>query len=143
MNCYIHILPGRMRIRTDFLKKNELGAFSLRSGIYSLRGIRSVVINTITGSILISFDVLQISSEAILARVAQHKAIPFIDYKQSEVHSNQVVRVNIQTQNLEPFDIWPFILKKAVQYLLGSMEFQPGPVGVIANIVLPTIFEAI
>ena len=143
MNCYIHILPGRMRIRTDFLKKNELGAFSLRTGIHSLQGIHSVVINTITGSILISFDVLQISSQDILANLAQHRAIPLIDYKQTEVASNQVIRVNIETKNLEPFPIWPFVFKKAVQYVLGSLELQPGVVGVFVNIVLLSIFEAI
>src|SRR3989338_3383595 len=120
MNCYIHILPGRMRIRTDFLKKNDLGAFSLRSGIYSLRGMHSVVINTITGSILISFDVLQISSQDILATVAQYRAIPQIDYQQSQVNARQVIRMRIESRNPVRFDILPFILRRAAQAALSG-----------------------
>jgi len=142
MNCYIHILPGRMRIRTDFLKKNELGAFSLRSGVFSLQGIRSVVINTITGSILIRFDVLQTSSQEILATLAQHKAIPHVDCKQPE-NSKQVIRVQIVAKDIESFNIWPFVLKRAVQYVLGSLDLQPGVLYVLTNIVMPSIVEVL
>jgi hypothetical protein len=140
MNCYIHILPGRIRVRTDFLKKNEIGAFAIRSGLYSLQGIQSVVLNTITGSILISFDVLQISSQDILAEIAHHKAIPLIDCK--EANTSKAIRIHVASRNLE-LNIWPFVFKKAAQTLLGSLDLKPGVFVILSNILLSSFFETI
>lgn len=143
MNCYIHVLPGRMRIRTDALKKNELGAYSLRKSLLSLPGVRSVATNMTTGSILIRFDNLQIPPQTIMGKVAQHQLMPILDCTIPGEENTKALRVWVQSSSISEMNIWPFVLKKAAQFILSSLDFQPRVLNVAAGIVLPVIVDAI
>jgi hypothetical protein len=143
MNCYIHIVPGRMRIRSEFLKKNELGAFSLRKGMCSFQGVTSVVTNTTTGSILICFDILQVSSQALLTKLAHHNAIPHFEFRQSVNDPSRILRVSIESRRQEGSVLLPFFLKRTARFILSSLEIPPGAVNVIVNVILQTLVQAI
>jgi hypothetical protein len=108
-----------------------------------MEGVRSVVTNTITGSILISFDVLQVSSQTLLTKVAQHNAIPLLDYKETAMNSKQVTRVWVESRNLNEFQLLPKLLKKTSTFVLKSFDFEVGIFGVFVGFILPAIIEAI
>jgi copper chaperone CopZ len=56
MRQYIHNTPGRLRVKTGFIKNNEETAKHIKKFIDQIRGVSSVATNTITGSITILYD---------------------------------------------------------------------------------------
>jgi copper chaperone CopZ len=53
---YIHNVPGRVRIRSDVIKKNLRAGYEVRMGLSTLMGVGTVHINLTTGSILIYYN---------------------------------------------------------------------------------------
>ena len=65
----IHHVSGRLRVRLPELKRNEAKARAVKQAIAGERGIRSVEVNLLTGSLLVYFDPKLISAEAVLATI--------------------------------------------------------------------------
>jgi copper chaperone CopZ len=63
---YIHNVPGRVRIKTDVLRKNSGAADEIRKALSVIRGIGTVDINLTTGSILIHYNYEVVSCEEIV-----------------------------------------------------------------------------
>lgn len=59
---YVHDIPGRLRIRTEAMKKNERAAAAVQSLLLPIPGVASVVVNTVTGSITVTYDAAQLNS---------------------------------------------------------------------------------
>lgn len=66
MGQYIHNIPGRLRIKTKFIKNNEETAKHIRKFIDQTRGVKSVATNTVTGSITILYDTKVTKSNIVL-----------------------------------------------------------------------------
>lgn len=66
MSCYIHCVPGRLRIRASAFKHNQDEADAARALLTALPGVASAQPNLLTGSILVTFDPSLIGEEAIL-----------------------------------------------------------------------------
>lgn len=66
MSPYIHHIPGRLRVKSPGLKRNERAAAQTRAHIDQLHGIHSTEINPITGSILIHYDTRQVAAQTLL-----------------------------------------------------------------------------
>ena len=66
MEYYIHYVPGRIRIRTPFLrgKPQNIDEFTKNMGI--INGIQSLKINTATGSALLMYDEKKINCEQLI-----------------------------------------------------------------------------
>ncbi len=67
MACYVHHVPGRLRVKTLAFKRNESG--SLADEILSGKGMRGVLdaeMADLTGSIVIKYDACLVSSITIL-----------------------------------------------------------------------------
>ncbi|MGC8659768.1 MAG: HMA2 domain-containing protein [Desulfomonilaceae bacterium] len=56
MSFYLHNTPGRMRIKIPALKRNPNLADDLYALLHRRSGVKSLQINTLTGSIKINFD---------------------------------------------------------------------------------------
>ena len=56
MNCYIHNVPGRLRIKSPSIKKNENVADELKKTLSTMKGIATVDINLVTGSLLVNYN---------------------------------------------------------------------------------------
>jgi hypothetical protein len=56
MILQLHHVPGRLRIRLAKLKHNQKAAAALRSELLAIRGIKSVSLNSATGSIITYYD---------------------------------------------------------------------------------------
>ena len=88
MKQYIHNVPGRLRIKTTLIKRNEEMAIHTRKFINQIRGINSASTNTITGSITILYNTKIIKANMILATL---KDAGFISKPQITPHVNETL----------------------------------------------------
>lgn len=77
MDYYMHLIPGRIRIRTQTLKSAEAKLETVGTILNTIRGITSV--KTVLGSLLICYDRSQISSQSILHEMIKKGLFPAID----------------------------------------------------------------
>lgn len=66
MAHYIHHVPGRLRINTPTLKKNEPRARQLKSHLEGMNGVLCAETSIVTGSVVIKYDTYVVSSTLIL-----------------------------------------------------------------------------
>jgi hypothetical protein len=66
MAHYVHHIPGRLRIKSAWLKRNEARAQRVRDLLGAIEGVNSAQANTVTGSLLISYDPDSTSPDALL-----------------------------------------------------------------------------
>jgi hypothetical protein len=72
MNLYIHHIPGRLRVKTPPLRRNEAEAVRVRAMLTGLEGLLSYEVKTLTGSLIIYYDPALTQGEAILAFLSRH-----------------------------------------------------------------------
>ncbi|MGC9194541.1 MAG: HMA2 domain-containing protein [Syntrophobacteraceae bacterium] len=53
MDCYCHITPGRLRVKSPKIRQNEVQAQRIRAVLGAIPGIETVFVNIHTGSITI------------------------------------------------------------------------------------------
>jgi hypothetical protein len=66
MGCYIHDIPGRLRVRLPLVKGNPETAKDVGNILKSIEGIDSTAVNTTTGSVVINYNIKALNSEKIL-----------------------------------------------------------------------------
>jgi hypothetical protein len=72
MNHYIHHIPGRLRVKTPLLKRNEAEAVRVRATLTGLDGLLSYEVNNLTGSLIVYYDPALTQGETILAFLGRH-----------------------------------------------------------------------
>ena len=53
---YIHHVPGRLRVRSSAVRRNEVGALRAAAWLRSLPGVSSADANPLTGSLTLRYD---------------------------------------------------------------------------------------
>ncbi len=66
MNCYVHNIPGRLRVKTPRVKRNRASARHVEGLIKQLRGINSTAVNITTGSVVVLYNPKTITCAVIL-----------------------------------------------------------------------------
>jgi hypothetical protein len=66
MSHYIHHVPGRLRLKTPCLRRNEAEARRARQWLESMEGVLASEVNTLTGSVIIKYDTEAVSAQALL-----------------------------------------------------------------------------
>jgi len=66
-HTYIHHVPGRLRVRSGLVKRNEKHAVSATTWLRSLPGVSSAEANTLTGSLTLRYDPGSTSGDALLS----------------------------------------------------------------------------
>lgn len=66
MRYYLHDVPGRLRVRTPFIKGNESIAKHVERFLEQINGIKSVTTNPLTGSIIMTYDEKKVNSQMLL-----------------------------------------------------------------------------
>jgi copper chaperone CopZ len=64
---YVHNVPGRLRIRSEILKRNNLAADAAKIALSTIPGIGVVEINPVTGSILVHYRHKAVNHEDIIS----------------------------------------------------------------------------
>lgn len=67
---YWHQIPGRLRLRTPFIKRNNEGANRIQAFLKPIKGVLATEINTITGSLTILYDPQVIDPESIACKLS-------------------------------------------------------------------------
>src|SRR5512143_1346308 len=75
MSHYIHHVPGRLRIKTALLKRNDAQAIAVRALLGAMPGVTAAEVSTLTGSIVINYDRDTTSSSAILNKLREQGSI--------------------------------------------------------------------
>lgn len=71
MAHYIHHVPGRLRIRSPLLKRDNERAKAAEEFLQTIEGVSSVRANTVTGSITLTYERDMVNSAVILEAAAQ------------------------------------------------------------------------
>jgi copper chaperone CopZ len=66
MKLYIHHIPGRLRVRAESIKRNRKAATEVKELLSHIAGIASIEVNTVTGSVLLTYDTSRTTSEVIV-----------------------------------------------------------------------------
>lgn len=66
MAHYIHHVPGRLRVRTLAIKRNEARARSVKEYLAGMHGVLATEISTVTGSVVVNYDTALLDSTTIL-----------------------------------------------------------------------------
>lgn len=71
MSHYIHHVPGRLRLKTPALRRNEGEGVRARKWLEGLAGVLSSEVNTVTGSLIIKYDKDAVSAQSLLASLRE------------------------------------------------------------------------
>ncbi len=66
MSYYLHDVPGRLRIKTPFIKGNTALAKHVERFLEQIHGIKSITTNPLTGSIIMTYDERKVTSKMLL-----------------------------------------------------------------------------
>ena len=72
MTHYVHHVPGRLRIKTLTLKRNEGQAREAKQLVGRIPGALSAEVNVVTGSIVVNYDKTAVQPEHIMATLREH-----------------------------------------------------------------------
>lgn len=66
MSYYMHDVPGRLRIKSPFIKGNENLAKHIERFLEQINGIQSITTNPRTGSIIMTYNEKKLTSKMLL-----------------------------------------------------------------------------
>lgn len=72
---YLHHVPGRLRVRSAVIKRDETMARRLYETLSTLHGVSSVEVSTITGSVKITYDTRHIGHDDLLEHLSGHSIV--------------------------------------------------------------------
>lgn len=91
MQCYVHHVPGRLRLKSPVIKERPGKATAVKEIMEGFDGIQDVSANSVTGSIVVHYDARLLKPEAILNMLKVHglydgsRAVTNDDYIQDAV----------------------------------------------------------
>lgn len=90
MTAYLHHLPGRLRVRSSALRRNDSKARTAREHLAGQAGVLSVETNVTTGSLLVRYDTDRIDAQRILQAlgslgIVRHPSAPRCPAARSEL----------------------------------------------------------
>jgi len=123
MDYYVHEVPGRLRVKSPFIKGNTPSTEEIESLVKKLPGIVSVSSNPVTGSVVVNYDSTSISSQEILMMFS----------REGYFDPSKAVRRDTQLQDkLTPTGRF---IGKALLGLLIEMAFEGSPLALLSVII--------
>ena len=114
----IHHVRGRLRIRTEELKRNDRKARAVVAALDGMPGIISAEANVITGSVLVHYEPRLLDAAGIMAAIKEHLATP-IDVAghratPTEEERQQTARIAALQRKVVNAVVW-YAVEKAVE----------------------------
>jgi len=66
MSYYVHNVQGRLRVKTPLIKGSRLMAQEIQKLLGQIRGVNTITVNTLTGSVVAHYDPKTVSSKELL-----------------------------------------------------------------------------
>jgi Heavy metal associated domain 2 len=124
---YIHALPGRLRLRSALFRRNPERAAALERLLASANGVRSAVVNPLTGSVTIYYDRSRTTSAALLAVLRSQGCpialVPATDLERCDRKTIAIVRSRPSAANGPAIGhaVARFLLEKAIERSLMAV----------------------
>lgn len=121
MSHYVHHLPGRLRVKTAIIKRNETEAARLRNLLAELDGVRAHEVNIVTGSILITYDIDTTDVQTILTFLKDHGYVTgmiVLDHRQNlpaKVSSKGGAKIGSNMGKAFGEAVFGFVVEKALE----------------------------
>lgn len=121
MSHYVHHLPGRLRVKTAIIKRNETEAARLRNLLAELDGVRAHEVNIVTGSILITYDIDTTDVQTILTFLKDQgyvKGMTVLDHRQNlpaKVSSKVGSKIGSNMGKAFGEAVFGFVVEKALE----------------------------
>lgn len=112
MSYYIHNVPGRLRIKTPVVKRNQEVADEIRKILSTISGIATVDINLTTGSILINYNPKAVEDKDIV-NTLQRKG--YFDTSKALTNDQYIHKAASQAGNLVGKVIFGTFVDKALE----------------------------
>ncbi len=71
MSYYLHVVPGRVRVKIPLIKGDEAKTQEVESLLKGIRGVSSVSAYSLTGSVVVNYQSNAVDSEVILKVLKQ------------------------------------------------------------------------
>ncbi|MHB8481534.1 MAG: HMA2 domain-containing protein [Nitrospiria bacterium] len=113
MSYYIHQIPGRLRVKTPLIKRNQETGQEIQELLRPIKGISSVETNSTTGSIVIHYSCNLVSSERILEIL---KGAGYFDQSKAVTNDQYIHAKASKTGHL----IWGALSGAFLEAALGS-----------------------
>ncbi len=127
MSCYLHHIPGRIRVKTPALKGFSIQPDELEKKLMSLPGVLSATVNTLTGSVLVNYDERTMNAGKIVDLVGSECGVDFstaahIDKYLDEKLSHTGEQIGVR-------------LGKAVLGMVIGQVFEGSPLALLAAVI--------
>jgi copper chaperone CopZ len=90
VSCYIHHVPGRLRVKSVMFRKNEAIVSAVKDLLEQIDGVKTVEINVKTGSVIVHYDSKRIKHSYILSLFVANEYIDLFAPVESNGSSNGV-----------------------------------------------------
>lgn len=122
MSYYMHNVPGRLRVKTPSIKGKPAMAGQVSDYLGQLPGVTSVSTNTVTGSIVVLYDLMTVTHEEVVDALA-HKG--YFDHSKAINNDQYFDKVASQAGK---------VVGKAVFGAVVDMAFEGSALSLLAAI---------
>jgi copper chaperone CopZ len=112
MSYYIHNVPGRLRVKTPVVKRNNKAADEIRKTLSTVNGIATVDINLTTGSILINYNPKMVHQSDIISALQRNG---YFDTSKAITNDQYIQRAASQAGNIVGKAIFGTFVEKALE----------------------------
>ncbi|HAM49275.1 MAG TPA: hypothetical protein DCP92_00725 [Nitrospiraceae bacterium] len=112
MSYYMHSVPGRLRVKSPAVKRNDDAAGEIRKTLSTMNGIATVDINVVTGSILINYNPKTIHYNDIVS-LLERKG--YFDTSRALTNDQFIHRAASQAGNIVGKAIFGTFVEKALE----------------------------
>jgi copper chaperone CopZ len=112
MSYYMHNVPGRLRIKSPAIKKNENVAGELKKALSTMNGIATVDINLTTGSLLVNYNPKMASHKDIIS-ILQRKG--YFDTSKATSNDQYIHSAAAKAGNFVGKAVFGVVVEKALE----------------------------
>jgi len=112
MSYYVHNVPGRLRVKSPLVKRNDDAAGEIKKILSTLNGIATVDVNLTTGSILINYNPKTIHHSDIISTL-QRKG--YFDTSKAITNNEYIQRAASQAGHIVGKAIFASFVDKALE----------------------------
>lgn len=127
MSCYLHHVPGRIRIKVPFIKGKTFLAQGLEEKLKQVYGVRFAKVNSLTGSILAYYDENLTNARAISDVVARETGVDLSKASNTDVYFDAALSKTGQAVGVK-------IGKAALGFALGQL-LEGTPLALFAAVI--------
>ncbi|MFN3324194.1 MAG: HMA2 domain-containing protein [Bryobacteraceae bacterium] len=118
---YVHHVPGRLRVRSVLVKKNEYTASEVKRLMEAMPGVRSASTNTLTGSVTIAYDGAVIDRDTLLGVLREKGYLTEHDHVCTPACQSAGPALRIEVSGKVAKVVAAYVVEKAVERSVAAL----------------------